>query len=61
MQTMFPRMTRMKQSFEVTLDSNQSEFKTEEALLLDYIIYIYIAKVDMPVVFRNLIDILPLK
>ena len=51
----------MKQSLEITLDSNQSEFKTEEALLLDYIIYIYIAKVDMPVVFRNLIDILPLK
>ena len=38
---MLPRLTRMKQSFEITLDNYQSEFKTEEALLLDYIIYMY--------------------
>ena len=56
MQTMFHRLTRMKQSFEITLDNHQPEFKTEEALLLDYIIEIYIAKV-----FRNSIDMLPMK
>ena len=39
---MFPRLTKMKQSFDITLDNYQSEFKTEEALLLDFIIYIYI-------------------